>query len=371
MTPLIVILLTLFAILLVLLVSLFNKMRSKERSINEQQRIIRELGILNELSASLHTSLDKESVLEMIIDKARSLLKSEHAAILLIDESRRVTDFLTTMGPPPGECKTKLVGTFKKVVNELTTIRTADIQEDPAFSGFPPEHPQIKSVLMVPMILRGESIGVIVAVNKKNDQFNDNDEDLILNLAFHSSLAIEKVQFHREILKMASTDGLTGLNNHRTFQERLQQEIERARRFDTPLSLLMIDIDRFKKFNDTYGHTQGDEVLKIIAGILKDNVRSIDFVARYGGEEFAVILPQVDLEGALVVAERIRRSAENYELVFNGHKERVTLSIGVATYPDDASNREELIDHADKALYLAKRTGRNRLCSFREGNGGK
>jgi diguanylate cyclase (GGDEF)-like protein len=168
---------------------------------------------------------------------------------------------------------------------------------------------------------------------------------------------------------MASTDGLTGLNNHRTFQERLQQEIERARRFDTPLSLLMIDIDRFKKFNDTYGHTNGDEVLKIIARILKDNVRSIDFVARYGGEEFAVILPQVDLEGALVVAERIRRSAENYELVFNGHKERVTLSIGVATYPDDASNREQLIDHADKALYLAKRTGRNRLCSFREGNG--
>ena len=370
MTVFDVILLTVVVVLAISLIKTNKSLRANEGVVSEQQRVIRELSILNELSASLHTSLDKGSVLEMIIEKARSLLRAEDAAILLINQGRRVTDFYTTTGPSNG-CKTRLTGVFKRVITELITIRTDDISSLSDFSGVPPEHPRIRSVLMVPVILRGEPIGIVAAINKKDGSFDSNDEDLILNLAFHSALAIEKVKFHEEILRMASTDGLTGLNNHRTFQERLEQEIERARRFDVPLSLLMMEIDQFKKFNDTYGHTNGDEVLKVIAKILKDNVRNIDFVARYGGEEFAVILPQVNLEGALVVAERIRKAAEDYELNLDGQRERVTLSVGVATYPDDASTREELVDHADKALYLAKRTGRNRLCSFREGNGDK
>ncbi len=328
-------------------------------------KTIRELNILNELSASLHTSLDRESIFENIVDKTRELLKAEKAAIVLVDRYGRVVDFYTSMGPA-GNCKHLLTGTLKRAMEEITTLRTDDVTKEPAFVGFPPNHPQIKSILMVPMLLRGEPIGAIIATDKKGGSFTETDEDLLLNLAFHSALAIEKVQFYEEILKMASTDGLTGLINHRTFQEKLQIEIDRARRFGHKVSLLMIDIDHFKKFNDTYGHTNGDEVLKRVACILQDNIRSIDLAARYGGEEFAVVLPQVSLPGAIVVAERIRKKTEEHELVFNGKKEHVTVSIGVATFPDDASDREELIDNADKALYLAKRTGRNRVCAFSE-----
>ena len=222
-------------------------------------------------------------------------------------------------------------------------------------------------MLMVPVILRGEAIGVLMAADKLDSAgFSSKDEDLLLNLAFHSALSVEKVRFHEEILMMASTDGLTGLNNHRAFQDKLKEEMERARRFGHKVSLLMIDIDHFKGFNDTYGHINGDEILKRISFLISDNIRAIDFAARYGGEEFAVILPEVPLSGAHVVAERIRSSTEKHKIQIRDKKVNVTISVGIATYPDDAITSEDFIDRADKALYLAKRTGRNKVCDYSE-----
>jgi diguanylate cyclase (GGDEF)-like protein len=338
----------------------------QRREISGYLKTIRELNILNEFSAALHESLQKEKVLELIVDRVKELLKAEKAAVILVDRYRKITDFYTSLGPSGG-CKCEVTGTIEKVISGYETIRTEDISLLPDFLGFPPNHPEIKSLLMVPIILRGGVIGALIATDRKGaDGFSSEDEDLLLSLAFHAALAVEKVRFHEEILMMASTDGLTGLNNHRTFQERLKEETERARRFNTTISLLMIDIDHFKVFNDTYGHVKGDEVLKRVACIVQENIRTIDFAARYGGEEFAVILPQVSFEGAMVVAERIRMAAEAHVMKLNGDKAVVTLSVGVATYPEDASSKDALIESADKALYLAKRTGRNRVCAFRE-----
>lgn len=163
--------------------------------------------------------------------------------------------------------------------------------------------------------------------------------------------------------EQARHDGLTTLYNHRTFQELLGLELARAQRHGTPVSLLMIDIDRFKQINDTLGHQAGDAVLRQLASLLLDSARNIDQVCRYGGEEFVLILPMTTTQEALHVAERMRKLVEVHEFACGpGHYRRLTVSIGVASYPLHAQTQPALIAAADAAMYAAKQAGRNRCC---------
>ena len=176
-------------------------------------------------------------------------------------------------------------------------------------------------------------------------------------------LRIQKALEHARTRRLASTDGLTGVYNQRTFQERLSQEIARAGRYSRPLSVLMIDVDHFKVYNDTYGHPQGDIVLQGLARLLQEMSRTSDTVARCGGEEFAIILPETDSVGAQTIAQRLCEQVERYpfqgqELMPGG---TLTISIGVATHAA-AGSKETLLQAADTALYTAKREGRNRVC---------
>jgi diguanylate cyclase (GGDEF)-like protein len=171
--------------------------------------------------------------------------------------------------------------------------------------------------------------------------------------------ALEKSQSALEYLAMY--DYLTGAYNHREFHARLSEEMERARRYARPLALLMLDIDRFKLVNDTYGHQAGDEVLKALSKILQREVRAMDHVARYGGEEFALILPETTGPNALNIAERMRGVIEAASIGAMGREIRVTASIGVAAFPEDAAGEQEMISKADRALYAAKEAGRNRV----------
>jgi len=176
-------------------------------------------------------------------------------------------------------------------------------------------------------------------------------------------LRIQKALEHARTRRLACTDGLTEVYNHRTFQERLTQEIARANRYGRPLSLLMIDVDHFKVYNDTYGHPEGDIVLQDLARLLREVSRSSDTVARYGGEEFAVILPETDGVNAQKIGERLREQVERHafrgqELMPGG---TLTISIGVATHTS-AGSKDALLQAADTALYTAKREGRNRVC---------
>jgi diguanylate cyclase (GGDEF)-like protein len=176
-------------------------------------------------------------------------------------------------------------------------------------------------------------------------------------------LRIQKALEHARTRRLASTDGLTEVYNHRTFQERLVQEIARANRYSRPLSVLMVDVDHFKLYNDTYGHPQGDGVLQSLARLLQEMSRASDTVARYGGEEFAIILPETDSVNAQKIGERLREQVERYP--FPG-KERMpggtlTISVGVATHIASGS-KNALLQAADVALYTAKRKGRNRVC---------
>ncbi len=165
-----------------------------------------------------------------------------------------------------------------------------------------------------------------------------------------------------EVKQLAVTDGLTGLSNHRRFKEELRREITRSTRFKSPLGLIFLDIDHFKKVNDTHGHAVGDQVLRGIAGILTEGVRTVDLPCRYGGEEFAVILPNTEKAEALMVAERLRTATEAQPLG-DDKKVPVTLSAGVAMFPDDSQDPDQLLEVADSRLYRAKQTGRNRVVS--------
>jgi diguanylate cyclase (GGDEF)-like protein len=175
-----------------------------------------------------------------------------------------------------------------------------------------------------------------------------------------------------ELERLASTDGLTGLVNHRSFQEALAFELRRARRTETPLSLLMIDVDHFKAYNDHNGHPAGDQVLIQLARIFRDTLRDIDVVARYGGEEFAVLLLDTSAESAAMVAQKVRDAVRSYPFPHAEQSQpggRVTVSIGLANVPRDAETGTQLVSMADQALYVAKRLGRDQVASSRAASG--
>ncbi len=202
-----------------------------------------------------------------------------------------------------------------------------------------------------------------ITVARRGRPFTDDDRDMLRSLAAQTTLALENVELHHQVQRQAVTDELTGLANHGAFQELLSAEIEQVRRYEYPVGLIMLDIDDFKSINDTFGHQQGDVVLKHVARVLRESSRDADSPARYGGEEMALILPHTDLVGAHAIAERVRTAIETLRVPRLDRQGvlRVTASLGVAASVD--GNKDALISDADTALYTAKRSGKNRTAS--------
>jgi diguanylate cyclase (GGDEF)-like protein len=209
----------------------------------------------------------------------------------------------------------------------------------------------------------------LVTVWRGERPFSHRERELFHYLAGQAALSVENVGLHETVERQAVTDELTGLSNRRRFQDTLIAEVERAKRFDQQLGLVLLDIDDFKSVNDTYGHQQGDLVLKEVARILREYSREIDEPARYGGEELAVVLPSTDLTGAFNLAERVREGIQALRLPVLGDETaqplRVTASFGAAAVPISAEDVRGLVAAADEALYQAKRAGKN--CTVRSG----
>ncbi len=221
-----------------------------------------------------------------------------------------------------------------------------------------------QSVLILPIEVKEEVLGAVVYLSEKDKCFTVSIRKLLEVFSIQASIAIKNAKMVRDLEQLATTDGLTGLMNHRTFQKQLIHEIERAKRNKTSLSFVLVDLDHFKKINDNYGHPMGDFVLKEVAGFLKQSVRNVDYVARYGGEEFALILPDTTPEEALHLCQRMANDMRKKEMVDQGVTLQVTFSMGISTYPDHAMLKDQLIDFADTALYHSKRTGRNKATLF-------
>lgn len=210
-----------------------------------------------------------------------------------------------------------------------------------------------------PVDEEGSAHGVLT-VARRGRPFSDDDRELVRSLSMQATLALENVELHLQVSRQAVTDELTGLANHGRFQEVLGFEMEQVRRYQYPVGLIMLDIDNFKSINDTYGHQQGDLVLRHVARIVRENSRDADSPARYGGEEMALILPHTDLEGSHAIAERVRTAVEALRISrLDGHGTlRITASLGVAASSEGI--KDGLIAEADAALYEAKRGGKNR-----------
>ena len=225
----------------------------------------------------------------------------------------------------------------------------------------------LKSILIVPLSQQeNNAIGALTIASKKEGMFGKEQRHLMGLISSQIATKIELAQAHEKIYQMALTDGLTGLNNHRTFQLGLDNMLIRARRQSSSICLILCDIDHFKKINDMHGHPFGDQVLRKVAEVLKQSIRKVDLAARYGGEEFALILEASDEEGAIIQSERVRHSIEELRFSSKGEKISITMSFGLASYPVDGDNKAELIDRTDQALYCAKESGRNRTVAWSE-----
>ena len=220
---------------------------------------------------------------------------------------------------------------------------------------------QCKSILCTPIMSKGKLSGILYMENNLSENaFTPERLEILRSFSFQAAISIENAR----LFELATTDGMTKLFVHRYFQLLLDQEIKRSRRHNKKFSLIMMDIDNFKSFNDTYGHQLGDKVLKDVASTAKKISRSEDIAARYGGEEFVMILPETDSRQAMNLAERIRASVAEIEIPHENQKLHVTISLGVSTYPDHSDNKEELIHAADAALYTSKNRGKNCVSLF-------
>ncbi|MDA8083371.1 MAG: diguanylate cyclase [Nitrospiraceae bacterium] len=344
-----------------------DKLQMLENAVSNEQALVREQTILNELMGFIASGADLELVLRIFLGRTKDLMRAEQSAIFIM-EPREPLDpelkifFNTYEDETSMEYgRAMLRGVFINVVRTSTPLRVNE-----PLTEAPGSHVQVRNLLAVPLssIDRGV-LGLIVIVNKDGG-FSQHDEDMLFNFSFQ---AFQAITMQQEIVRYATTDGLTGLHNHRVFREKLHEEIERSRRYARDVSLLMIDIDHFKLFNDTYGHQAGDEVLRTVADLIRRNIRTTDFGARYGGEEFSVILPETSGSQALTVAERLCANIMGYDLVLaSGDRPTITVSIGCATFPWNAETDELLIKKSDENLYAAKRGGRNRVVGSDRGS---
>lgn len=245
----------------------------------------------------------------------------------------------------------------RKLIREAYESRRQVVRERTGPTG------SLLVAIAVPIVVEHEVFGFIYFPGEA-DQARPSEVmfQMLDVVAGTTASSLRNARALEEMKKMARTDFLTGLANHRHFQSTLSREVGRARRHSRPLSLLLIDLDLLKTVNDRFGHQAGDAVIRAVARRIQQTCREIDFAARYGGEEFVVILPETDLDGALLAAERIRRSIERTEV---GEIGRISASIGAANYPVNATNRDDLIRIADQALYVAKDAGRNQVAHFR------
>jgi diguanylate cyclase (GGDEF)-like protein len=315
---------------------------------------------LQRLGATLRSTHDLDAMLGVVLDTAATTLGARSGAVfLLAGRSYRMEVAKAFRLPENAELK----------VGRGVAGRAA-LGSPVLFPGSPDASPDVdvepvsNTAVAVPLVRGDRIIGVLALYHRLvPEPFNQRDATTLASFAAQASVAIENVLLHREAQRLSITDGLTGVWNRRYLQLTLAKEIDRAQRFGRPLSLLMVDIDRFKDVNDSLGHPRGDEVLVELTRRILGQIRTqIDFLTRYGGEEFVVVLPETPADGAMVVGEKIRGAIADEPFLSEGEpRVEITVSIGAATFPEDGSSMQELIGASDQAMYRAKEACRDRV----------
>ncbi len=333
--------------------------------------------------------LNLENAMKVIAERTQFITHADGAAIEMLEGDEMVYRAVSGSMERFIGFRIKALGSLSGLcVAQAMPLYCADSDTDNRVDKEACRTVNLRSMIVVPLIQQGETIGVLKVASSKPSAFTEEDSSTlqlmagVLTATLRDALASAALRdshtnlsMSNELLKMqkgqlesekdtlktlADTDGMTGLKNHRYFQEYLAQEYLRAVRYKNELSLILLDIDYFKQFNDEFGHLAGDEVIKQVATLLKNTARASDCVARYGGEEFAVILPQTPMEGALKAAELIRKVI----LEASWKNRPITVSIGVSSLKKDTTDAVSIIDEADKALYQSKTSGRDKVTAF-------
>jgi len=325
----------------------------------ERQRA-RQLQAINAIAQQTTAVLDLEELLSRVCRLIQEAFHVSHVALLLREEGDLVLRaHYGTLTPRIADG-----GRFPTGVEPWASILAGNgtlIEKD--LSAAPP-HVKVfagcVSRVSIPLVSFGQILGVLALHSETPDAFRETDLQSLESVADICATSIQNAHYVERVKQLAYLDGLTGIFNRRFFELRIMEEIERARRFGAGMSVIMADIDHFKRLNDEFGHLLGDEVLRQVSSLFHQQVRKIDVVCRYGGEEFAILLTQTNAEQALTVAEKLRKIVEGWQ--FPGVPRTVTISAGVAAYPDHGTTRDGLMRGADSGLYAAKQAGRNRVC---------
>ena len=323
-----------------------------------EQKKAAQLAAINAIAQQMTAVLDLRELLSKVCSLIQEAFHVNHVSVLLKEEEDLVLRAhhgkLTPLIPEGGRLPIE-GGLWGRSLDHGKTIVENDVRTSPGYIGF---YEETASRMCIPLVSFGQTLGVLVLDSAQKSAFHPNDMQPLESVADICATAIQNAHYVDKVKQLAYIDGLTGIFNRRFFELRIAEEIERARRFETSMAVIMVDIDQFKRLNDEFGHLLGDEVLRQVSSIFSQQLRKIDVVCRYGGEEFAILLSQTSLQHAASVAEKLRRLVETWQ--FPGVPRPVTISVGSATYPDHGLTRDELVKAADAGLYAAKQAGRNR-----------
>src|SRR4051812_44983429 len=338
------------------------------RQLNGQLAVnVREMELLLEVSRAMTGTLDLPEQLQELGKQVCRQLAIDEFSVMLVDEATHQLVIEAVAGEAPPSARGMRFRLGEGISGEVAakgqTVYLPDVTQDPRYLHYKGRGRTIGSFLSVPLRHKGRVVGVMNLNRREADAFSEQEKRLAEAIAAQAALAISNARLFQQTLELSFTDPLTAVANRRQLFLRLEQEFSRSVRFGDPLSLLMIDLDLFKRINDAHGHTVGDGVLRGVALALRRNVRKVDIVARYGGEEFCEVLPRVAKPEAMAEAEKLRHAVAAAELpVPEGQPPlSVTISVGVATLGVDAQDIAGLIEKADSALYEAKRLGRDRV----------
>ncbi len=342
--------------------------KSKEKlkkleNINEQMKVsLEKYYEFHHISSIIGSIFDVNGLLKFINETIIEIIEADYSTIFLFEPKRGSLEIQNTNI------------TNEENIRKLRTSINNDIVYDIIENGSPlvvnvvdssdyefVRGREVKSFICMPISTTKKKYGVVLIESTEYNRFHDENQKLVTLLGHQMSTSIENLELYKRMKELATTDGLTGVFNRLYFQERLSKELKIAHEHDYPLSLVIFDIDHFKRVNDTYSHLIGDRVLKLVTSVVKNSIRRSDMIARYGGEEFIILFPNMDIKRAQETCEILREKIQATHLVNREVNLSVTVSFGIANFPHNAYSEENLVKAADRALYEAKEGGRNQV----------
>ena len=330
-----------------------------EAWVGELEQRTQEMTMLNEMGDILRACLTTEEAYNVIVRTAQKIFPAKVGALYVIAPERNIVESVAVWGNPelaettfsPPECWALRRGRTHWVENSLSGLVCKHIH-----------HPSPDGYVCIPMMAQSEALGVLHLMHPEDVKMTESKQRMALTMSEHIGMALSNLRLHETLRSQSIRDPLTGLFNRRFMEESLELEIRRASRNQRPLGMIMIDLDHFKYFNDTFGHEAGDLLLKELGALLKSNIRGEDIACRYGGEEFTLILPEGSSSVTRERAEFYKDAIQRMDVHFRGRPlGRITASMGVAIFPEHGRTAKALVAAADKALYRSKSAGRDRV----------